>query len=393
MRQQLHQLQQKLAEANERQLRQLLAAHREEIERITRERDKRERQRLESSEQERIKLEKQLHELEEQLLAWRDQAKVPQHVEAAGSKVVKRGNIKLRWRNGGMALFAKKRWCDAIVDGNEVYFLDGNSHIWTYDISKQCYSTLLDAPYICSSLVVLNSLPTIIGGSPPTNKLMSLATEGKWTEIFPPMPTKRGSVTAVLTGTVLIVAGGLGENLKKLTIVEVLNIENLQWSTAIDLPESLQYHSATVCGDQLYMLGGGYVRSHSAYTCSVSALLQTCTQRSLVGTLNSAPSLSGSSSGGSGVWSKLPDLPVTQSTCVTFCGQLLAVGGEDSDLKPTTAVYTYNQATNSWSVISHMATAKERPFAAVLPDNQLMVVGGQSKNWTDSDSVEFGNLC
>ena len=95
---------------------------------------------------------------------------------------------------------------------------------------------------------------------------------------------KRCFVTAECTGTALIVAGGHGENFKELTTVEVLNIENRQWSTAADLPEPLQYHSATVCGDQLYMLGGAhhYLLTKSVYTCSVSALLQTCTQRSLV---------------------------------------------------------------------------------------------------------------
>jgi hypothetical protein len=43
---------------------------------------------------------------------------------------------------------------------------------------------------------------------------------------------------------------------------------------------------------------------------------------------------------------------------VTFCEQLLVVGGIDSDNKSTTAVYMYNQATNSWNVISHMTTAR-----------------------------------
>ena len=56
------------------------------------------------------------------------------------------------------------------------------------------------------------------------------------------------------------------------------------------------------------------------------------------------------------------------------------------------AVYTYNQSANSWNVISHMATARKDCFAAVLPNNQLMVVGGQTKTWTDLDSVEFGDL-
>ena len=137
------------------------------------------------------------------------------------------------------------------------------------------------------------------------------------------------------------------------------------------------------------MLGNESV-GKSVYTSSVSALLQTCTRRSLVETLKRVLSLS------SGVWSQLPDLLVSLSTCVTFCGQFLAVGGRDPDNKPTTAVYMYNQATNSWNVISHMTTARKHCTAAVLPNNQLMVVGGEAKinyySWTCLDSVEFGSL-
>ena len=177
----------------------------------------------------------------------------------------------------------------------------------------------------------------------------------------------------------------------------MLNIDNRQWSTAVDLPELLKYHSTTVCGDQLYMLGGAHNHdpTKSVYTCSVSALLQTCSQKSSLEEHTSALSLSNGSSSGAGVWSKLPDLPVTHSTCMTFCGQLLAVGGMGSDKKPTTAVYMYNQATNSWNVISHMTTARKRASAVVLPNNQLMVVGGQTiidDKWTDLDSVEFASL-
>ena len=116
-------------------------------------------------------------------------------------------------------------------------------------------------------------------------------------------------------------------------------------------------------------------------------------QKSSLEKLTSALSLSDSSSGGTGVWSKLADIPVTQSTCVTFCGQLLAIGGRNFPDKPTTAVYMYNPSTNSWNVIGHMTTARLNCFAAVLPDNQLMVVGSDIDNkWTYSSSVEFGNL-
>ena len=275
--------------------------------------------------------------------------------------------------------------------------MDNYGYVWTYGISNKCWSQVLRALNDSCSLVVINGLPTTVGGY-ITNKLMSLTTKGEWTEKFPPMPTKRYFTISVCTETILIVVGGIGMNTKELTTVEVLNIESLQWSTAVDLPEPMRHYSATVCGDQLYMLGGQctYIRTTSAYTCSVSALLQTCTQKSSLEECTSALALSNGSSGDKGVWSKLADLPVIESTCVTFCGQLVAVGGSDSDNKPTTAVHMYNQATNSWNVISHMTNASCCPLVAVLPVNQLMVVGGMieiNDKQSASDSVEFGNLC
>ena len=176
-----HQLHQTLAEENERQLEQLLAAHREEIERIAGARDERERQ-LESSERER-------NELEKELLMWRDQIKNTQQLKGAHNKIDKRDNIKLRWREGNRALFADYRRCDAVVDHNRVYIIDSNSRLWMYDVNDKYLLQLSDAPYGGSGLVILDGLPTTIGGG-TTNKLMSLTVEGKWTEKFPPMPTE-----------------------------------------------------------------------------------------------------------------------------------------------------------------------------------------------------------
>ena len=396
--QQLHQLQQiqQLYRENERevvQLRQRLQES-QQLQRGTQEamtEKERElgrmRQQAEIHEQERANFERrllekdrQLHELEGQL-----RSKDKNHQEVAG-KVD--GNIELAWREGKKAPFAYKRFCDAVVDGNRVYFQGGDRRLFTYNINDNSWLRLSDCPFYSVSLVILNGQPTTIGGRPCTDKLMSLTDECEWTEKFPPMPTKQMYVTVVCTGTVLIVAGGLGKSLKRLTTVEVLNFENSQWSTAVDLPKPLYCCSAAVNDDQLYMLGDGS-GSKSVYTCSVSALLQPGTQESSLEEHTSALSLS---NGSSGVWSKLHDLPVIQSTCVTFCGQLLAIGGMDSDYKPTTAVYMYNQSANSWNTISHTATARKDCFAAVLPNNQLMVVGGQTKTWTDLDSVEFGNL-
>ena len=408
LRQQLQQLQQTSArerEEKERRFEEIerrsLAVHREEIERLTRAKGERERQlirQFESNEQERAKLEEQLHKLEREVQRWRDEARVLQrYQEASSSPTSKMGdNIKLMWRWGMNPPFHGPRFTDAVVYGDKVYFRKGR-WLWAYSIKDNGWTQLPDALYGSPSIAVVAGVLTTIGGYPPTNKLMSLTTNHKWIEKFPPMPTECYFVIAVCTKTDLIVAGGVG--VKVLATVEVLNIENRQWTTAASLPDPLQSHSATVCGDRIYMLGGQneeYRPTKSVYTCSVSALLQTCTQKSYLEECTSTLSLSNNSSSSNGVWSKLPDLPVEYSSSVTFCGQLLAIGGVDSDIKPTTAVYMYNQATNSWNVISHMTMARKQCFAAVLPDNRLMVVGGEiivDDEYTDTYSVEFGNLC
>ena len=118
---------------------------------------------------------------------------------------------RLVWRQAGRAPFSDRRWCDASLDGNRLYFLDGDRHLWMYDIREQGWTQLPDCLYGCSSLTVLHELPTTVGGD-LTNKLMSLSTEGKWIEKFHAMPTKQYFVTTVCTGTALIVAGGSGQN-------------------------------------------------------------------------------------------------------------------------------------------------------------------------------------
>jgi N-acetylneuraminic acid mutarotase len=202
------------------------------------------------------------------------------------------------------------------------------------------------------------------------------------------MPTKRMWTTSLCTGTALIVAGGMGGSAKVQSTVEVMDTETRQWSTAADLPQPIYFASATICGDQLYMLGGttvSYVKS--AYTCSVSALLQSCVPSSMEAKFQRT-SLEDKAS----VWRQTTDLPVTLSSCESFHGRLLAVGGYESD-EVTTAVYMYNSTTNSWEIISHMTTGRCGCFTAVLPDNRLMVVGGDINVFYTTDSVELATVC
>ena len=167
------------------------------------------------------------------------------------------------------------------------YFNSGEHKIFAYNSTTKKWSELPKCPNQSFSLAMVNSLLTAIGGKRSnyelTNSLFSLTdnkwtkqTGDKWTEWFPPMPTKRSLTSVVCSGRSLIVAGGRGEGMKTLSVVEVMDTEILQWSTASSLPHSLCGELATICGDQVYMLGGfdwSGKFTKSSFTCSGAALL------------------------------------------------------------------------------------------------------------------------
>ena len=266
-----------------------------------------------------------------------------------------------KWRDGGKTPIEMIRGA-AVVDGNVAYFMDQYGQ--TYSYNKR-WSTLPECPYECSSLAVIRGLLTAIGGhkfgvhvSLPQNKLLSFVHK-KWVKHIPPMPTKRYNTAAVTTQHHLIVAGGWGES-SRLDTVEVMNIQTLVWSTAASLPHPYSGASAAICGDQLYMLGGNDNdgRTKSVLTCSLTSLLQSHSKTLL-----------------HSVWNSISDTPVYRSTCVAVDGELLAVGGEGL-LMTTSAVYNYKPTTASWCLISNMPTGRYNCLVAVLPANEMMVVGG-----------------
>ena len=178
-----------------------------------------------------------------------------------------------------------------------------------------------------------------------------------WSKKFSPMPTQRRRSIALCTGTTLIVAGGEGESYDVLSTVEMMNTGTHQWSTATDLPELTYLGSATVCWDQLYILSGLNqlgAATNSMYTCSVSALLQSCVPSSLEAANLERTSLEDKAS----VWRQVADLPVALSTCKSFHGQVMVIGGkkDSPEVVPTTVVFMYDLTTNSWEIISHMTT-------------------------------------
>ena len=158
-------------------------------------------------------------------------------------------------------------------------------------------------------------------------------------------------------------AGGIGISGRVLSTVEVMNTEHHQWSTAASLPEPMFHASLAVCVEQIYMLGGiKQNRSYPklVYTCSVSALLQSCSLEANVKNESLVDKYSDS------VWRQIADLPVKRSTCQSFHGRLLAIGGKMDSGEFTTAIYLYHSSINSWEVVSHIGIVALQPSSLTM---------------------------
>ena len=354
----------------------------EKVEEINRQERKLERVNQQLEESERVNAQFQKRNVTAELVQLRPATDTP------SSSIEQGTSFNLIWRKGKNAphkMHGPYRAC-AAVDGSTLYVVVVDK-AFCYNISTSRWSQLPGSPASFSHSVIINNLLTLVGGRmcdthTTTNQLFSLTGEGsgrRWTEKFPPMPTKRSGTTALCIETALIVAGGKNDKLSgiyELQTVEVMSTETVQWSTAADLPQpSLWYAPASVCGDHVYILG----KSNKLYTCSLQALLQSC--KSFLASLRNR---------GARVWKEVAAPPVTDTTCVSIHGRLLSVGGSDSHEDPTSAIHMYNPTTDSWEVISHMGTPRMECIAAVLSNNQLMVVGGYTHITTKS--VEFASI-
>ena len=271
-----------------------------------------------------------------------------------------------------------------MVHSNFVYFSSRNN-IYSYEPIYDEWAKLQPSPHCYFSLAIVNDKLTTIGGEDLTmynyaltNALLSLTGSGtkmKWKQLLPSMPTKRSSPASVTTTTHLVVAGGKGTKQHTfrhhLSTVEVLNTENLQWWTACSTPVPIGFPSMILCNGYLYISTEG----GTVYSSSMESLLQS--SDNLSRNVQSA-------------WNKLADVSY-DSKCASLGGHVFAIGGE-CGLKPLGTIQCYDIDTNSWNVISEMPTPRYNVLTAVLPSNELMVVGGCNGKWSRLCTTEIGQI-
>ena len=284
-------------------------------------------------------------------------------------------------------------------DFHTAYFSSSDStRVYSYDSDTRDWYRLPRTPHTHFTLVMVQHLLTMVGGellkpSEATDSLLSFMGEGrnkKWLPHFPAMPTKRYNAAVICSGCFLIVAGGEDGDRNSLATVavEVLDTDTRQWSIASSLTDPFVDASISICGERLYMLGGGDQtghETHSVLSCSVPELLQSCQPEPLAGKPQTAPANQ------STIWQHVADVPHYWSSCATLCGQLVAVGGYRGT-QATRAIIGYSEKTDSWEAIGELPTARRWALVVVL-NGKMMVVGGQVGGlvWTKTNVVEI--LC
>ena len=258
----------------------------------------------------------------------------------------------------------------ATTDGRFAYFTsEGSTTVYRYEYSTEELEELPACPYRDSGLVIINRELTAVGGgdgSYRTNKLYKLR-QREWVEKYPPMNTARSSPAVVSTsdGKHLIVIGGSGGGDWTAT-VELFQVKSRRWHQLTDLPQIPPYPSATICGDQLNVIGSGT----NGYSCSLSSLPSRDQPITLPLTLS---------------WKPLPHLPVGRSTAATLCGQLVLIGGWQGG----SSVNSIHQlAGGEWVKIGSMSRGRGYCLVISPSPDKIIIVGGLQYPLPPIDDVE-----
>ena len=261
----------------------------------------------------------------------------------------------------------------AISDHEFAYVMPSNSNsVYRYAWSTEKWDELPPCPCQNSELVIIDGALTAVGGwigSCDTHRLLTLRNE-RWVEEFPPMETVHVRVEAsVSDGENLFVIGGqcvIGRSINWITTVCHFHVRSRKWHELSTLPQPLVHPSATICGNQVHVIG--YCgKGFSMFLQALPSSAQPTTAEYCTVS-----------------WSLLPPLPVTNSTIVTLCGQLVIIGGKQGG-SPVSSIHQL--VDRKWVAIGSMSAGRYWCLVVSPSPDKMMIIGGQ-RGTAKLDNVE-----
>ena len=251
----------------------------------------------------------------------------------------------------------------ATTDQQFAYFTPRDSKlVYSYEWNTEQWNELPSCPYRNCALVIIDGTLTTVGGrdyrSGFTNKLFTLR-QKQWVEEYPPMNTvhSRPAVVSTSGGDYIIVIGGYCGGGGWIDMVELLQVKTSRWYKLTNIPQPLINPSATICGNQLHVIG----YDDDGYSCSIKNLPSSDEPI----TSQSIPHLI--------PWTSLPRLPVTRSTAATLYGQLVIIGG----IQGVSSVNSIHQLVDGkWVVIGSMSSDRSDCLVVSPSPDRIMIVGG-----------------
>jgi N-acetylneuraminic acid mutarotase len=167
------------------------------------------------------------------------------------------------------------------------------------------------------------------------------------------MPTPRTEVTATIIGDNIYVIGGFDKSGKVLDTIEVYNMKNDSWKAVAPLPQPLHHTAATTFNGSLYVVGG-YTNNNWLPSAKLFIYYPK-----------------------NDIWTEGSPMPTARGalTAVFIDEILYALGGEGEngimDINEA-----YNSKTKNWISKSPMPTARHHA-ASVVVDEDVYVIGGR----------------
>ena len=260
------------------------------------------------------------------------------------------------------------------MDSTSIYITPADSSdVFRYNMEDDRWERLPNCPYEKSGLVVMNNHLLSVGGCKqllfrsdhvPTNKIFSFKREGKkWRENFRKMNVPRHSPALATHGNYLFVIGGYSQSGCPTATVEVYNEHRNTWSALGDLPHPLSRPSATLCGEELYVLSGG--RDGEGYCCSLQEFFTSSHP------IRSPPP----------TWTAILRPPVYWSTIASLLEEPVLIGGRHRDTHArSSTVYTLSQG--KWVESGRLCSGRWWCLVSASY-NKMVVVGG----WGQSERI------
>ena len=279
--------------------------------------------------------------------------------------------LQLNWRHGPDMPYSMSTYIQSVEVDGTVYVRGGYATkdeddytVMAYDMQSCKWHTL--PPYSARwfAMTTINNTLTLVGGyhGSEVDQLGVWQTDSnQWTHPFPAMPTPRSSPSATSYKHWLVVAGGYRRGY--LSIVEVLDIDYKQWSTAPSTPTLWRSMKSTIIGDTWYLMGGRHsldTEMTDVYSVSLEALV------------------SHSASDSSKLWNKIAPLNCERSSPLSLGGSLLALGGWDIKKKCcVSTIQRYVPETNTW-VLAGELPCRLQNCICIMVAGRLHVFGGYS---------------